>query len=644
MRTITKRLSAFILCLILLCGTVPMTVSASTNGHSQQDAVTWCEARLGTYVGGSEQCVAFVREYYAFLGFSVSGNGKDYENNVMSGWTRTYYYSGYVPQPGDIAVWRSTNSSSGAKFGHVAVVASADASNMTIYEQGPSTGTLKKKTIGYSWYNTVTCFIHPDFNSSSNDKPINIGDDFYAYIIKLDSWKHLENAGGSYGNIQIAQSGNNSSDPKQIFHFIRQSDNSYKIVSAYDGKCIDADGMTTFNETQVHVWDDSNKQNQRWFIHSASNGGYTIRAAYCNLVFDSAGGRDTAGNNIQLYERNNTAAQVFAIYNLTNDGVHYKKPSPPDKVKVSVTNNSNGSTTFSWTTAKLNGQFDRREYDVRIYDSKGAMVYKTFGVLKTNHTVTLSSCGKYSVKVTSVNSYYYNYFTWSDEVFFQKNHSYTSKVTKAATCTANGVRTYTCSCGDSYTESIAALGHSYKSVVTPPTCTAQGYTTFTCTRSGCGHSYKSNYTNAKGHTPGEWKITKEPTTTSTGSKTLYCSDCGQAVKTETIPKLVQPQGKVHSVAINDLELNYKQTGSLNPVIKADSGTSYTVSYTSSNSDIASVDNNGNVYAAKRGSAKITVTVTDSYGNSVTDDCIVNVDYSGSQWFIIIVLFGWIWYI
>ena len=91
-------------------------------------------------------------------------------------------------------------------------------------------------------------------------------------------------------------------------------------------------------------------------------------------------------------------------------------------------------------------------------------------------------------------------------------------------------------------------------------------------------------------------------------------------------------------------MNYKQTGSLNPVIKADSGTSYTVSYTSSNSDIASVDNNGNIYAAKRGSAKITVTVTDSYGNSVTDDCIVNVDYSGSQWFIIIVLFGWIWYI
>ncbi len=40
-------------------------------------------------------------------------------------------------------------------------------------------------------------------------------------------------------------------------------------------------------------------------------------------------------------------------------------------------------------------------------------------------------------------------------------HSYTSKVTKAATCTSNGVKTYTCSCGNSYTQSISALGHDY---------------------------------------------------------------------------------------------------------------------------------------------------------------------------------------
>lgn len=40
-------------------------------------------------------------------------------------------------------------------------------------------------------------------------------------------------------------------------------------------------------------------------------------------------------------------------------------------------------------------------------------------------------------------------------------HSYTASVTKKVTCSDNGVRTYKCSCGDSYTESIAATGHNW---------------------------------------------------------------------------------------------------------------------------------------------------------------------------------------
>ena len=41
-------------------------------------------------------------------------------------------------------------------------------------------------------------------------------------------------------------------------------------------------------------------------------------------------------------------------------------------------------------------------------------------------------------------------------------HSYSSKVTKEATCTATGTMTYTCSCGDKYTENIPAKGHNWK--------------------------------------------------------------------------------------------------------------------------------------------------------------------------------------
>ena len=51
-------------------------------------------------------------------------------------------------------------------------------------------------------------------------------------------------------------------------------------------------------------------------------------------------------------------------------------------------------------------------------------------------------------------------------------HSYTSAVTTAATCTTAGVRTYTCSCGKSYTERIPATGHNYVDGV----CTVCGAT------------------------------------------------------------------------------------------------------------------------------------------------------------------------
>ena len=117
----------------------------------------------------------------------------------------------------------------------------------------------------------------------------------------------------------------------------------------------------------------------------------------------------------------------------------------------------------------------------------------------------------------------------------EHTHEYVSAVTAAATCTEDGVMSYACECGDSYTEAITAAGHTYAEgvcgicgaedpdyveptpvpteepapevtpeptpAVTPApehshdyesavtaeaTCTAEGELTYTC---GCGESY-----------------------------------------------------------------------------------------------------------------------------------------------------------
>ncbi len=101
---------------------------------------------------------------------------------------------------------------------------------------------------------------------------------------------------------------------------------------------------------------------------------------------------------------------------------------------------------------------------------------------------------------------------------------------------------------------------------------------------------------------------------------------------------------VNSVSISDIKLNYKKSAMITPNITADEGAKYSVKYESSNPKVAAVDKNGKVTALKRGTATITCTVTDSNGNTVSDTCNVTVKYNFGQWLIIILLFGWIWYI
>lgn len=57
-------------------------------------------------------------------------------------------------------------------------------------------------------------------------------------------------------------------------------------------------------------------------------------------------------------------------------------------------------------------------------------------------------------------------------------HKYTEKVTKEATCSAKGEKTFTCECGDSYTKEIKKLDHEYSKATCkkPKTCKVCGKT------------------------------------------------------------------------------------------------------------------------------------------------------------------------
>ncbi len=228
-------------------------------------------------------------------------------------------------------------------------------------------------------------------------------------------------------------------------------------------------------------------------------------------------------------------------------------------------------------------------------------------------TYTCSGCGESKEEAVKATGHKYGAWTKADGAQHQRvcqhdkthiekaSHSWDAgKVTKAATCTTDGVKTHTCSgCGATKGEAIKKKGHKYSAwtkvdgaqhqrvcqhdkthiektghswdagkVTKAATCTTDGVKTYTC--SGCGAT-KGEAIKAKGHSWDAGKVTRAATTSATGVKTFTCSSCHVA-KTETIAKLpkkansLKVKGKTAKVKYSKLRKK-SQTLKVSKVIK-----------------------------------------------------------------------------
>lgn len=140
-------------------------------------------------------------------------------------------------------------------------------------------------------------------------------------------------------------------------------------------------------------------------------------------------------------------------------------------------------------------------------------------------------------------------------------HNYKVAITKAATCTSTGNKTYRCTCGDSYSKTISALGHSY----------------------------------------GGWTITEKATAIAAGQQKRVCSLC-KHVEYKSVSRL-KATGTLNST---NFPLKVKQSATLKV-----SGMAYGDSvkkWSSSKTAYATVDKNGRVTGKKKGTATITATL------------------------------------
>lgn len=112
---------------------------------------------------------------------------------------------------------------------------------------------------------------------------------------------------------------------------------------------------------------------------------------------------------------------------------------------------------------------------------------------------------------------------------------------------------------------------------------------------------------------------------------------GQTIEfTGTVPTQEDVKTEEGTIAIT-----YKATANLKEQLAANIIKDFKLKWESADETIVTVDEDGNIYGAKAGTTTVTVK-SDNGKFAKTFD--VTVSYSVWQWIIIIVLFGWIWYV
>ena len=273
---------------------------------------------------------------YAHWKALCSGVSLNYSSKTLLGKGDTLKLTGTVSPAGAINKTLSWSSSNTA-------VATVDSNGLVTAVAGGS-ATITAKTQDGSNV-SATCKI-----TVLGDK--NIGDDFYAYISNTSLGKYLTNEG-----INVAvhrQTGN----ADQVWHFQRQSDNSYKITSCLNGKNLDVYCAGTADGINLQVyWDNGNKA-QRWYI-CGEPGAYYFRTLCGKTVVDIAESSNADSANAQMWTYYGRTSQQFTIQKVNMcSGITLNYSSTillgkGDTVKLTGTVSPNEATnkTLSWSSS-----------------------------------------------------------------------------------------------------------------------------------------------------------------------------------------------------------------------------------------------------------------------------------------------------
>lgn len=161
--------------------------------------------------------------------------------------------------------------------------------------------------------------------------------------------------------------------------------------------------------------------------------------------------------------------------------------------------------------------------------------------------------------------------------------------------------------------------HNWVETVVEETCTTDGSITNFCTI-----CEETNVTVIPAsHKPGEWITVTEPTVSIEGKKARYCTVCGEETEFEIIPVIIIP---VTGIIISETQAEIQNKGALQlyAEIVPEDASNKNVIWSSSDENVATVDENGVVTGVSSGEA--TVTATTELGG-FTAECVVKVIFT-----------------
>ena len=412
----------------------------------------------------------------------------------------------------------------------------------------------------------------------------NVGTDFYTRIKNNAANKYLTNSNGNVNGTTL------NCSKQQIWKFVRQSDNSYKLISAYDNGAMDVkDYATSGSGTNVQMNSSWDTNAQKFYVYYI-NKSYYFKPVCADLALDLS----NKTSNLEVWGAGfNWNPQKFSIEKVNTNDIGVHKFSTWTTTKNATCTQVGTKSRKCTVCGKTETQTIAKTGHKSVTDKAIPATCTTDGKTEGSHC---SVCGAVIKAQDTIKATGHKFGNWT--------------TTKSATCTESGTQIRKCeTCGATESKSLSAKGHTeVVDKAIPATCTTDGKTEGShC--SVCNTVIKvQTVINATGHKSSGWIVDKAASIGVKGSKHKECTVCKKVLETAEIPALSRISISKANVTLSTSTYAYDGKAKTPSVTVKVNGktlkkdTDYTVSYSNN---------------TKVGTAKVTITGKGNYTGSVS---------------------------